>query len=569
MHYDPTIIPLSRYGSYMALRLPDRVPGPDGRQIASASGVWLRNVACNTGWGDEILRFVPVADGNGLPLNPALRPELLTLTTGRGDLRFCFERPDVLRLRGDGVGCRLHLLPDNDPVPFDGRRWLIIANTVWQQYMITPLSGEIGLVAAGGAPGSQEATLEISPDPASGICEAVIHEFDGSWQPCQYAREFDEPVAEVAREFADWLELYPPAAAEYEDARRLAAYVNWSSTVAPRDNLRRPAMFMSKNRLCRLWSWDNCFNAIALSYRAPRRALDQWLLPFDFQLANGQLPDVMSPRFCQYNFVKPPVHGWALGRMMRSSTYFTDEILGGLYEPLCRFTNWWFDCRDPDHDGLPQCHSGNDSGWDNATVFDVGMPVATPDIPAYLVIQMELLAEIASRIGRPAQEVADWRRRAASTLAALMERLWRGDRFVAVRTLDGALAEKSDSLMSCMPIVLGRRLPEGVAAALAGRIQRYMTGFGLASEHPDSPLYEPDGYWRGPVWAAANLLVIDGLRAAGYRDQAAEVARRLCNTVRAAGPAENFDALSGRWLRDGPYTWTASVFLTLLHEYPG
>lgn len=31
--------------------------------------------------------------------------------------------------------------------------------------------------------------------------------------------------------------------------------------------------------------------------------------------------------------------------------------------------------------------------------------------------------------------------------------------------------------------------------------------------------------------------------------------------------AENFDALTGKPLRDQAYTWTASVFLVLAHEY--
>jgi putative isomerase len=37
--------------------------------------------------------------------------------------------------------------------------------------------------------------------------------------------------------------------------------------------------------------------------------------------------------------------------------------------------------------------------------------------------------------------------------------------------------------------------------------------------------------------------------------------------VSLSGMAENFDALSGDGLRDRAYSWTASVFLVLGHEY--
>ena len=37
--------------------------------------------------------------------------------------------------------------------------------------------------------------------------------------------------------------------------------------------------------------------------------------------------------------------------------------------------------------------------------------------------------------------------------------------------------------------------------------------------------------------------------------------------VRTSGFAENFDAVSGEGLRDRAYTWTASAFLAMAHEY--
>src|SRR3954451_22740072 len=114
-----------------------------------------------------------------------------------------------------------------------------------------------------------------------------------------------------------------------------------------------------------------------------------------------------------------------------------------------------------------------------------------------------------------------------------------------------------------MPIVLGERLPHEVREQLAERIASHLTPYGLATEHPDSPHYEADGYWRGPIWAPSTVLVEDGLRRAGHTDLADEVSRRFRTLCEKSGFAENFDALTGEGLRDRAYTWTAAGYLLL------
>ncbi len=59
------------------------------------------------------------------------------------------------------------------------------------------------------------------------------------------------------------------------------------------------------------------------------------------------------------------------------------------------------------------------------------------------------------------------------------------------------------------------------------------------------------------------MLIVDGLRHASADRLARTIARRFCRLAARSGMAENFDALSGRGLRDRAYTWTASVFLLL------
>ncbi len=118
-------------------------------------------------------------------------------------------------------------------------------------------------------------------------------------------------------------------------------------------------------------------------------------------------------------------------------------------------------------------------------------------------------------------------------------------------------------MLNTLPIVLADALPPDVAKSLAGQISRHLTRWGLATEPVDSPEYRADGYWRGPIWAPATILVEDGLRRAGYVELADIIAERFLALCEKSGFAENFDAITGEGLRDRAYTWTASAYLLL------
>jgi glycogen debranching enzyme len=121
-----------------------------------------------------------------------------------------------------------------------------------------------------------------------------------------------------------------------------------------------------------------------------------------------------------------------------------------------------------------------------------------------------------------------------------------------------------------MPIILGRRLPRAVRTKLVSALKdrgRFLTDHGLATESVSSPLYEDHGYWRGPIWAPTTLIALEGLRELGEIEFARDLALRFCRMCAQHGFAENFDARTGEGLCDRPYTWTASVFLVLAHEF--
>jgi glycogen debranching enzyme len=239
--------------------------------------------------------------------------------------------------------------------------------------------------------------------------------------------------------------------------------------------------------------------------------------------------------------------------------------LAQLYEPLGRLTNWWYTYRDFDGDGMCQYHHGNDSGWDNATMFDQGYPTEGSDLAAHLVLECEGLAFMANALGKP-QEALEWQRRADAQLAALLRLQVKNGRFFS--PLDGKdTAPETQSLLNSIAMVLGQRLPPEIRQNLVADLGPggpFLTAYGLATEAPASPKYDPDGYWRGPIWAPSTHLIFDGLVDAGETALARTIAERFCELcLHTPGFWENYDALTGQGLRCPAYSWTAAAFLEM------
>ncbi len=484
--------------------------------------------------------------------------------------------------------------------------------------------------------------------------EGAIEEYVTEKKTALWVQDFEHSVKSVKSDFIGWLGHCPepqcpkPAASQPESISqahlprtrkrddlnlsslhqgyRLATYITWSCMVRTEGFLPRPAMYMSKNRMANIWSWDHCFNAMAQIYKNPALAWDQFCIFFDRQHPSGVLPDYMNNRYATWSCCKPPIHGWALDWMIKRdvSGYITDDRLSEIYGPLTLWTKWWFRYRDCDKDGIPQYNHGNDSGWDNSTIFSQGVPVESPDLSALLVLQMETLAHIAKRLGNSRDSLV-WKTGSQQLLDRMISHFWNGEKLNAIllaphpglpglpgnnrialpssgkvqldtqsdtgrdtgqdtwtgnqRRLGGQLPEylkylhqtiESQSLLPYVSIVLGKRLPVDVRRYLVSALAtpgKFLTHFGLATESIDSPYYESDGYWRGPIWAPATMLIVEGLCQAGEETLSKDIARRFCKMAATSGMAENFDALSGKGLQDRAFTWTSSVYMILAHEY--
>ncbi len=569
IQFDISKVPFSRYGSYIAFsHLKESASLPEGVYLRTLHGAISRK---------ELFRVELLRGRNPIPFKEIATPTLLRLEAPQGYVEICIAEPKVVRVRGAGVEFRLRMPePQKEyafaatydfALPISESQWEVNSFSQQVKYMLTTLNGSLVVDAPWQGTKAEHVVADFLPDLVTGTFEGVLEEFPSVWLPHEYETSFEDALDAVRSEYRQWLSKMPPVPEEFAEAGELAAYVNWESIVSPEGHLTRPAMLMSKNWMTNVWSWDNCFNMMALIYGHPELAWDQFMLLIDNQGPQGAFPDWINDQVVSWSFTKPPIHGWALGWVMRRTQFVDRKRLAEVYEPLCRWTDWYLKYRDNDHDGVPEYNHGNDSGWDNATIFRIRPPIEAPDLSAYLVLQMDTLAEIARTLGKP-DEARSWRNRADELLSNMLARCWNGKEFVAPRA-GNHMSYPSQSLILYLPIILGNRLPKPVLSQLVAGLKkdgRFLTENGIATESLRSQDYVPDGYWLGPVWAPAMMVITEGLEAVGEKALATDLRLRFCRTVAKYGMAENFDAITGVGLRDPAYTWTSSVFLIFAHD---
>jgi putative isomerase len=566
---DLEAVPWSRRGSYMSLSMNTQSRDHPGREHPIDPGLYLCDVGGYRLWRwNGVFRIVGLSDGEPAPLTVIeARPTFLRLAAGDGEVEVTSDGPDTIRFRAKSAGLRfVQSVID----PMDAALAFPVNSSTWRlqmgedaHYAMSCLDGRLVVdaprVRTGSGDTDDRKVIELVPN-AEGRAELAITQYRTGYRPPLAWASFEAAMTESAADLESWAAAFPAVTSDLQSARDAAISLLWANTVAARDNLRRPAVLMSKNWMHAVWSWDHCFVALGLAQGDPALAWDQFMLFFDRQSPDGMLADIITDYGCIWGFCKPPVHGWTLRQLISAGAVPT----GGLeevYPHLAAWTNWWLTCRDDDGDGLAEYFHGCDSGQDNSAAFDeIGFPAASPDLAAFLVVQMDVLSDIAALIGR-SEESATWRSRADQQLRVLIEGLWEETHFVVRRGGDGAVAHNPFSQVFYLPLILGERLPETVRTALLAEVDAVITPHGVASEGPGSPLHESDGYWRGPIWAPTTNLILSGLAACGDRARADALGRGFAAMAQAGGFAENYEATSGQPLRDRGYSWSAAVFL--------
>lgn len=570
-HFNLETIPFSRAGSFYYI---GHSWGTEVGELSintSLRGAITYRWDGNPSWSHNFFRIKLYENGKQINYETEVSPWELKLITNNGEVkvRITFSGTDRFLFECNDI--ELHLEPYRKPTAYfqnpNGEMGFIL----YHAQAFAQLKGDDSTLLS---KDSNNHIIYNAKDRKKNLLALWMPNYQKEWELQKI--DFEKNKKSLKNEVEEWMKKIPNSPDRYSNTTKVAWYLMWDLIVNPYKNYTRRGILMSKWAMNQIWAWDNCINGVAVVNADPDLAWDQLLMFFDKQTENGAIPDPINDYQEQYGFTKPPIYGWAVLKFIEQrGVGESKKYLEEIYEPLIKYTEWWMKFRDTDQNGLCEYNNGNDSGWDNATAFDQGYPVEGPDLAAHLIIQMNAISKIANILGK-SEDAELWKSKSETMYSLMIERFLTPDnKFLSPmrgRKLDSV--EESNSLINYIPIELGGILSKEIHESLQEDINaegKFMTKYGLATQAPSSPKYEEDGYWRGPIWSPSTLLIFDGLVDAGYYDLAAEIADRFCKMcAKDDGFWENYNALTGKGLRDKGYSWTAAGYLIMaewLYKY--
>ena len=343
------------------------------------------------------------------------------------------------------------------------------------------------------------------------------------------------------------------------------------------------------------WLWDSCFHVLVWQeLDEGGRAQRELEAVFGPQAPSGFVPHInyaRDPGFHEdlwgrrdgSSITQPPMYGHAVAELVRAGSPPPDRVVEAAVAGL-RFL---LDQRARDRSGLLLvCHpweTGSDDSprWDDACpggydrkrwavvkdhlvstiqVGPDGSPVANPDFP---VASVGFNALVAFNAGELAAVVGDERLAAGSTeLAEALTGRWSDE--VGTWVDAGPMADGSGrvrTLDSLLPLLVDD--DPGRAAIVMGQLTdtaAHGGPTGPTGVHRGEPTFDPDAYWRGPVWPQLAYLMV--LAADRHSPEvAADLSRTTVAGAWASGLAEYWNPDSGAGLGAVPQSWTGLALL--------
>ena len=492
--------------------------------------------------GSKLIDLWPTYEGRRVPFAVEAQADELTLHTRCGQVRFTFADSSLLMAQGD-PGMGLHFekeMEHHETVkPRAGGAWE--AAFRWTcSILFKPLEGSgiefgpcwdwarlsSGLVKADTRPGADgRFTLALE--------ESVHASFPRKTYP-----GYEEARADMRRDWESFYAAMPPFAQPYEQARPVAEYTLWSYLTGPTMGIDHTMIVMLGQELAS--QWQMCQNAAALEPNLDV-AFDLLMSPLDRVSPHGQFSDLYNDATCVPQMIKPPVHGWALKQIMARRDLKKElgtEKLRQLYDALSAWGNWFPACRDEDGDGLPSYEHGDETGFDDCTLFMDHMQMTSPDLAAYLVLLYEALGDLAGLLDEP-KEAEAWAGRSKALLDRMLEKLWDGEHFTGLVPGTGERV-LSGSLIHYVPAVLGDRLPPEVRDTLVSDLTEegvFLSPWGLSTERMDSDWFEATNYsiGRGNIVPPGMLFICAGLLGSRRRDAGRLITERYCTALMEQG----------------------------------
>jgi glycogen debranching enzyme len=239
---------------------------------------------------------------------------------------------------------------------------------------------------------------------------------------------------------------------------------------------------------------------------------------------------------------------------------------------MARCTRWWFEFNDSDRDGVAGYEHPYSSGLDNSPLWDEGMPVESPDLNTYLVLQMESLARIAAILGL--QDGARlWASRADELARRMIDHFWDEETGVFWATRDHRPVRVLTPF-NLYPLWTGR-LPRPIVERLIAHLvnpAEFWTAWPIPTVAKSDPKFDPLEMWRGPTWMNINYMFVEMLKRNGCYGLARQLRDRTLDLImQHDGIYEYYPPeTGGRPPQAAPmFGWSAALFIDLAIQASG
>jgi hypothetical protein len=339
----------------------------------------------------------------------------------------------------------------------------------------------------------------------------------------------------------------------------------------------------TKHHLAIAFFWDTAFSCVGAREFAPHLSQEAIACFADNVSPRGGMPGTLSDTH-RAGEGQSPIMTWAAW-----STYQISQDrawLAHVYPGLISQIRFWFKYHGSER-GLAQYYNAGQIA-DDSPRFDpvYGRPqgnewiygLESPDLNAFIVMELKCLAVIADELGRPEEAVA-WQREAGELAQKIIDIMYFPEDAmfydVHLGTKEPFNRVKTPNMF--LPLWAGVPLQP---AEIKKIIEQHMLNpdefFGekpFPSVSYDDPTYDPNGYWRGRVWPHFVYWIIQTLWRYGYHVEAEETADRILKMFQSTPWLhENYNSASGsgwdpkRRIGFPDYNWSCATVIELLLE---
>jgi neutral trehalase len=179
------------------------------------------------------------------------------------------------------------------------------------------------------------------------------------------------------------------------------------------------------------------------------------------------------------------------------------------------------------------------------------------------------LAEIARIIGQDPTESVQWHDK---TAAAIENLLW-DDHDATYYSLDRVSGQplRDDTIAAFHTLYGDVSSPERAKILVERHLENTEQyhpdpGYTVPTTAMNSPWFNAENYWLGPVWVNTNWMLMHGLRQYGYSTQADNLKQTTLELVHRQGFREYYNPITGEGYGTTNFSWTAALTIDLLSE---